>query len=741
MSARQSADCCVDNERIEFSMFMRRVRHTAVVFALAVSVLGLTGVVDPSASSASPVPQPAILGADSGTAVPGHYIVGLKNNTSLRSQGVANRAHGLVTAHRGRLGHVWDKAILGFSVAMSEADARRLAADPDVAYVQQEQTYHVADAQPNVPSWGLSRIDQRAMPVDTSYNYDGAAQGAGVHAYVLDTGIHIDNPAFGGRASYGTNTDDSTMTADDCNGHGTFVAGVLGSTPYGVAKKVNLVSVRVFNCSGETASDDPIIAGINWVMNNAIKPAVINLSLARTCSDNGVVVACPAGTAQAIVTAEQNAIAAGIPVVTAAGNDNADACDNPIGAAGGTINVAAVDKTDSKSSFSDFGPCVDMWAPGENITSVGGIAGKPDPRSDDGTSFAAPHVAGAVAVLMSTPQFKTATPAQISAKLDSDATLGAISGLDNESPNKLLFLRPTVGSSAALGANSNGRLDLFGVNAGGSLFMRTQNADTAPTSNFVTWNSWAQSNTSGWASVNAQTNQNGLIELAGLTNIDTVWHRQQAAVNTQAWLGLQQLDGSLMSVSMARNKDGTLEMFGANRQGQIFYQKQNSPGSMTWGARTQLGFGSTGVSVAAAPDVNGFVNIFIADSHGNIWKTAQSSLSTDTWPAPAMLTDPNSRAMTAIAAARDSDGRIELMGTDGAVAWHRAQAAPGSAGWQPWTAFGAATVMHIAAAAGGDGRVEVIGVDNQGNVLQSMQSAVGSATYSGWAQIDGILRG
>jgi Subtilase family/Peptidase inhibitor I9 len=725
-----------------------KIRRAAVVAtALAAALWG--GLLNAPAATAAPPPaDPVILGANSGAAVAGQYIVKVKDSAALRSQGIAARARTLASGYHGKVGQVWDKALLGFAVSMSEAQARKLAADPDVAYVQQQQTYHLEDAEPGVPSWGLSRIDQRPGPADTSYNYSTSAQGLGIQAYVIDSGIHISNPDFGGRASYGTNTFDGTGNADDCVGHGTFVAGLIGGTKYGVAKQVNIVSVRAFDCNGRSG-DTPIISALDWVVNHAVKPAVVNLSLGSVCTNGAfppVVVPCPPGTSQGVVDAENRVIAAGIPLVTAAGNESADACNNPVGAAGGTINVASTRIDDTKSPSSDFGFCVDIWAPGENVWSVGGVgtdrngAPQPDPRQDTGTSFAAPQVTGAVAVLLTEPQFSGATPARIAAALDQEATIGAISGLDAESPNKLLYVRPTSGTPVALAHNNNGRLALFGTNAGGSLFSRTQSADTPANSSTVSWTNWAQSTSTGWLSANAEPNQNGLLELAQLSTVDAIWHRQQTAVNGAAWTSVRSLDGAAQAVALADNANGRLEMFAVNRQGQISYRKQDSAGALTWGASTRLDFSQSAASVAAETDGNGLIEVLVADTHGKIWKALQGTASTDNWPVFTPVADPDNRAMNEIAVARDQDGRLELFGADGSATWYRAQTARGADSWTTWTQLGGRTMCHLTADAGSDGRVEVVGIDNQGSVWQSLQTSAGSFLYSGWAQIDGLLR-
>src|SRR5262245_31759944 len=204
------------------------------------------------AAPAAPTPSPRILGAASGVAIPGHYIVVLKDTASLRASGVAARARALTDEHNGRLGSVWQRTLRGFSVAMSETEATRLAADPQVAWVEQDQVLHLADTQENPPSWGLDRVDQHAQPLDTSYSYDAGP--SPVTVYVIDSGMRISHSDFGGRASNGWDFVDNDAVAQDCHGHGTHVAGTIGGAQYGVAKSVHLVAVRALDCSNTSTS-------------------------------------------------------------------------------------------------------------------------------------------------------------------------------------------------------------------------------------------------------------------------------------------------------------------------------------------------------------------------------------------------------------------------------------------------------------------------------------------------------
>ncbi|MFD8079842.1 S8 family serine peptidase, partial [Streptomyces sp. NPDC059718] len=530
--------------------------------ATALAVLILAGASPVWANSGSSHTS-SILGENSGAGLPGHYIVRLKNTLDVHGEVAQEAALSITRKFNGKLGEVWDSGLLGFTVDVNSAGAKKIAGDPRVSWVEEQQTYHVESDQTAPPNRGLDRIDQRSGFGNSHYLYPAPAA-SGVHVYIVDSGIRTSNPEFEGRATYGTNTTGGDpANADDCAGHGTKVAGIVGSKDYGVAKKVSLVSVKVFGCSG-TGAEPQVVNGLKWVETHAIKPAIVNLSLGPSCANS---IACPPGTSQSIVDEEQALLNLGIPVVTAAGNDDSNACFNPVGATPGTINVGATLITDDKLGISSWGPCVDIWAPGGGITSVGGVhkdpAGvlDPDPINDDGTSFAAPHVAGAVALLMGTPQFANATPAQISAQIDANATLGKLSWAQaTESPNKLLYI-PSIqeGSSVAVAKISSGTLsgalEAFGADAGGKMLFASQTA-----ANAGSWTNWTPSVQVGWLSTGADNNADGTIELIGVTPSNQVWQRQ-SRVGTPPFTNWSQLTGPPMqSVAVTHNKNGLVEL-------------------------------------------------------------------------------------------------------------------------------------------------------------------------------------
>ncbi|GLZ30142.1 serine protease [Lentzea sp. NBRC 105346] len=316
--------------------------------------------------------------------VAGRYIAVFKNDGNAAD--VAGRFGGRVRA-------AWSSALNGFSVEMSEGQARRLAADPRIAYVEPVTMVRASDTQPGA-TWGLDRIDQRALPLDGSYTYGMTA--STVTAYILDTGIRTSHTQFGGRASVGFDAVGDGYNGQDCHGHGTHVAGTVGGTTYGVAKQVRLVAVRVLNCQGSGTSDQ-IVNGINWVTQNAVKPAVVNMSLGG-------------GVNSTIDQAVRNSVASGITYAVAAGNSNTDACTSSPARVAEAITVGATDKTDVRASFSNYGSCLDLYAPGVSITSST-FTSDTSTGLMSGTSMASPHVAGAAALYLAANP--AATPQQV----------------------------------------------------------------------------------------------------------------------------------------------------------------------------------------------------------------------------------------------------------------------------------------------------------------------------------------
>ncbi len=387
--------------------------RTAAAMSLAGSLLA-------SCSQESALPGEETGSASAAvTAVPGRYIVVLKDSAVQASgQSVTAIGADILAAHGGSIVFTYEHALRGYAMDLTAAELAALGSDPRVDYVEPDAMGSIVATQTSA-TWGIDRIDQRNLPLSTTYTYPDQ-QGAGVHAYILDTGIDADHPDFGTRVGAGIDFVDNDTNPDDCHGHGTHVAGTIGSATWGVAKQVTLHSVRVCDCFGSCPSSR-VIAGIDWVTANHVGPAVANISL-----HNGFV--------QAENDAVTNSIAAGVTYGIAAANDNLDACNDSPGSTPEALTVGATDNTDTRASFSNWGPCLDLFAPGVNIHSTW-LAGSDADSS--GTSMAAPHVVGAAALYLGLNP--TATPAEVGAELTSQATPGLVTDPGTGSPNLLLY--------------------------------------------------------------------------------------------------------------------------------------------------------------------------------------------------------------------------------------------------------------------------------------------------------------
>jgi subtilisin family serine protease len=384
-------------------------------------------IVASAAIPASAEPAPGVIRQAAGEApIANSYIVVLKPTAAVAGGDVAAAAKQLASKHRGTVKYTYKSALRGFATTMTAAEAKLLAADPAVDYVQQDHVVKLAGTQPNPPSWGLDRIDQRNLPLDNSYTFPNTA--TNVHAYIIDTGIRMSHQTFGGRAVSGRDTVDNDNDATDCQGHGTHVAGTVGGNQYGVAKGVQLVAVRVLNCQG-SGTNAGVIAGVDWVTANAIKPAVANMSLGG-------------GANAALDTAVNNSINSGVSYAVAAGNGNIfgqpeNACNSSPARVPAAITVGATQNNDRSATFSNFGTCLDIWAPGVGITSSW-LTNDTATNTISGTSMAAPHVAGAAALFLSTNP--SANPAAVRNALVNNATDGKVTSPGAGSPNKLLFV-------------------------------------------------------------------------------------------------------------------------------------------------------------------------------------------------------------------------------------------------------------------------------------------------------------
>ncbi len=347
------------------------------------------------------------------------YIVLYKSGANLTLQVQSEEARG------NDVQDVFRSAVKGFVAPLDAADVRRLRARSDVLLVEKDKPMRAFSAGPRsglAASWGLDRIDQRTLPLNSQIST--SQNGFGITAYIIDTGIRADHNEFGGRVTVGFDAIGDGQNTNDCNGHGTHVAGTVGGATYGVAPQVSLVAVRVLNCTG-SGSTSGVIAGIDWATANhaAGVPAVANMSLGG-------------GYSAALNTATQNAITDGISFAVAAGNSNADACNFSPASTPNAITVGSTSSNDARSSFSNWGSCLDIFAPGSSIKSSWNTSATAT-NTISGTSMASPHVAGAAALILSGSL--SSTPAQVATALTAASTTGVVTDPAAGSVNRLLF--------------------------------------------------------------------------------------------------------------------------------------------------------------------------------------------------------------------------------------------------------------------------------------------------------------
>ena len=402
------------NHRVEKKLTQRTLLSLALAAALT-----------SSAAMAASAAQPEF--RITRNPVQGQYIVVLKEGVArlandrgrVGAMAVGYMARQMAGQHGVQVRRSFTHALRGFVVRADDRALARLLTDERVAYVE-EDGYVSINATQTGATWGIDRVDQRDLPLSSSYTYDTTA--SGVHAYIIDTGVLLNHAEFSGRIGNGFDAVTSGGNANDCNGHGTHVAGTVGGTTYGVAKGVTIHPVRVLGCNG-SGTNSGVIAGMDWVAANHIKPAVANMSLgggASTATDDAVA----------------RMVNAGVTVAVAAGNDNGDACGYSPARAPSAITVGSTTNTDARSSFSNFGTCLDIFGPGSNITSAW-YTSNTATNTISGTSMASPHVAGVAALYLAANP--TATPAAVTAALVNAATPNKVTSPGTGSPNRLLY--------------------------------------------------------------------------------------------------------------------------------------------------------------------------------------------------------------------------------------------------------------------------------------------------------------
>ena len=344
----------------------------------------------------------------------GDYIVIFDNQANEQSEAAKLKAQGA------NVSFTYSNAFKGLAGTFNSAQLAALQRNPRVKSIEADAVVTASVTQTSA-TWGIDRIDQTNLPLSTTYSY--TATGSGVKAYVIDTGIYAANSEFEGRVIAGFNAIKDRNGTNDCNGHGTHVAGTIGGKTFGVAKKVSLVPVRVLDCRG-SGTNSGVIAGIDWVIKNhaAGEPAVANMSLGG-------------GVSSAIDTAVANLVADGVVVAVAAGNSNVDACTASPARAPLAITVGATGSNDGRASYSNFGSCLDIFAPGSSITSAW-IKSTTATNTISGTSMASPHVAGVAALYLSTAPTKTTS--EVAAWITANAVPGVVISAGTGSPNLLL---------------------------------------------------------------------------------------------------------------------------------------------------------------------------------------------------------------------------------------------------------------------------------------------------------------
>ncbi|BAP66421.1 MULTISPECIES: S8 family peptidase [Acinetobacter] len=335
-------------------------------------------------------------------------------------------AQNIAKQHAGKVLQSYDTVLKGFAIYLPDtagaAFIEAMKKNPHVLSVESDTIVNIDATTQSNPDWGLDRIDQKALPLNSTYSY--LQTGSGTTAYIVDTGILSSHQEFSGRVLSGYTAISDGNGTTDCNGHGTHVAGTVGGTTYGVAKSVNLVPIRILGCDGSGASSN-VIAGLDWILKNGKKPAVVNMSLGGATSSS-------------LDSAVENLYNNGYVMVVAAGNSNTDACTSSPARVSKAITVAATDNTDTRASYSNYGSCVDIFAPGSQINSSW-IGSNTATKILNGTSMATPHVAGVVAeMLQSTP---TASPQTISTNLLNQASSNVVKN-PSGSPNRLLYKSP-----------------------------------------------------------------------------------------------------------------------------------------------------------------------------------------------------------------------------------------------------------------------------------------------------------